>query len=366
MGTWGTAIYSTDIASDVRNTCKEVFAFYEVEEGNNIIFSEYKGIIEQGYIDNEYASFWYALADWQWKHGMLTDDIRNKTLELLEDYAGIDEWIEDGNLKDAEKRKTILNALKEQLLSPQPQYKKPKSSIKRPKHKLGDIIVFRPSMEPGVDGWPSVWEIDSLSYPYKFDSPTFVNTPHENIPCFDARGKYMAILCVGSVKELHSQYVENVFDESSLYVWYDYLSETKPNVHTLKSCGFLPSILTEWKDFNKRITESVNWIYTFTLYCESFRINSSISEFSKFQDITEVERFYNLFSQKNYSSDYRGTFELYTMYATAFEEKIRASLIDEQIDNLLDINAKNPKLASPFKVDKQREAFLRKDKKKLH
>ena len=357
MGTWGTAIYSTDIASDVRDTCKEVFAFYEIEEGNNIIFSEYKEIIEQGYIDNEYASFWYALADWQWKHGMLTDDIRNKSLELLEKHAGIDEWIEDGNLKDAEKRKKVLNALKEQLLSPQPQYKKPKASVKRPKHKPGDIIVFRPSMEPGEDGWPSVWEINDLSYPHKFDSPTFVNAPHENIPCCDARGKYMAILCVGSVKELHSQYVENVFDESSLYVWYDYLSEAKPNVHTLKSCGFLPSILTEWKDFNKRITESVNWIYTFTLYCESFRINSNISEFSKFQDITEVERFYNLFSQKNYSSDYRGTFELYTMYSTAFEEKIRASLIDEQIDNLLNVDCINPELASPLKVDQQRKCF---------
>ena len=366
MGTWGTAIYSTDIASDVRNTCKEVFAFYEVEEGNNIIFSEYKDVIEQGYIDNEYASFWYALADWQWKHGMLTDDIRNKTLELLENYAGLDEWIEDGNLKDAEKRKNVLNALKEQLISPQPQYKKPKSSIKRPKHKPGDIIVFRPSMEPGEDGWPSVWEINDLSWPCEFSSQTFLDAPYENVPCFDARGKYMAILCVGSAKELHSQYVENVFDEYSLYVWYDYLSKTKPTEHTLKSCGFLPSILLEWKDFNRRITESVNWIYTFTLYCESFRINRSISEFSKLNDITEVERFYSLFSQKNYCSYYRGTFELYTMYATAFEEKIRASLIDEQIDNLLDINAKNPKLASPFKVDKQREAFLRKDKKKLH
>ena len=51
------------------------------------------------------------------------------------------------------------------------------------------------------------------------------------------------------------------------------------------------------------------------------------------------------------------------MYHTAFEEKIRASLINEQIDNLLDINVKNPKLASPLKVDKQRKAFISKDKK---
>ena len=362
MGTWGTAIYSTDIASDVRVTCREVFAFYEVEEGNNIIFLKYKEILEQGYVDNEYASFWYALADWQWKHGMLTDDIRNKTLEFLEDYAGIDEWIEDGNLKDAEKRKKVLDALKEQLISPQPQYKKPKASVKRPKHKPGDIIVFRPSMEPGTDGWRSVWEIDDLSWPHAHDSQVFLEAPYKDIPCCDARGKYLAILCIGSVKEQYSQYVDNVFDEYSLYVWYDYLSDAKPTAHELKSCGFLPSILVEWKDYNKRITESVNWIYTFTLYCESFRVGRSINEFSKFQDITEVERFYSLFSHKNYSSAYRGTFELYTMYGTAFEEKIRASLIHEQIDNLLNISATNPQLASPAKLDQQRKKFLEKEK----
>lgn len=362
MGTWGTAIYSSDIASDVRNACKEIFAFYTVEEGNNIILSEFKDIVEQSYIDNEYASFWYALADWQWKHGMLTDDIRNKTLELLEDYAGIDEWIEDGNLKDAEKRKKILAALKTQLNLPQPQYKKPKISLVRPKHKPGDIIIFKPSTKPLTDCWPSVWEIDNLCWPHAYDSQIFLETPYENIPCCDARGKHLAILCIGSVKEQHSQYLDNVFDEYSLYVWYDYLSDKKPTVHELKSCGFLPSILIEWKDFNKRITESVNWIYTFTLCSENFRIGESISEFSKIQDTTEAERFFDLFSQKKYSSNYRGAFELFSVYSTVFEEKIRASLANDQIDNLLNINVTNPKLASPSKMDQQRKEFLKKEK----
>ena len=109
MGTWGTAIYSCDIANDVRDTCKEIFAFYDIQKGNDILFSCFKDIIEQSYVDNEYASFWYALADWQWKHGMLTDSIKNKALELLDDYAGLDEWINEENYKDAEKRKKVLD-----------------------------------------------------------------------------------------------------------------------------------------------------------------------------------------------------------------------------------------------------------------
>lgn len=359
MGTWGTALYSSDVASDVRDICKEVFAFYDVEKGNDIIFAEFNDIVEQDYIDNEYASFWYALADWQWKHGMLNDAVKYKALQLLERYAGTEEWIEDGDLKGAEKRKNILNSLKNQLISPQPQYKKPKASIARPKHKPGDIIIFRPSMESSEDGYPSVWEINDLNWPIYFESPALVNTPFENIPCCDARGKYLAILCVGSVKEPHSQYVDNVFDERSLYVWYDYLSEAKPTLRTLKSCGFLPSILLEWQDFNRRITKSANWIYTFALYCESFRVGKNISEVLKLQDATEVERFYHLFSQKKYSSDYRHTFEAFSMFSTAFEEKLRASLINQQIDNLLDVNSTNPKLASPSKIDKERRKRIK-------
>ena len=32
MGTWGTGIYSNDIAEDVRDACKDIFALYDVAE----------------------------------------------------------------------------------------------------------------------------------------------------------------------------------------------------------------------------------------------------------------------------------------------------------------------------------------------
>ncbi len=91
MGAWGTGIYSNDTAEDLRDTCKDIFAFYDNEEGNRRIFEIFAELIAQKQIDNDYASFWYALADWQWKHGLLTENIKEKAVTLLSDYAGIEE-----------------------------------------------------------------------------------------------------------------------------------------------------------------------------------------------------------------------------------------------------------------------------------
>ena len=168
----------------------------------------------------------------------------------------------------------------------------------------------------------------------------------------------MAILCVGTVKEQHSQYVENIFDEYSLYVWYDYLSLVKPTQDMIKNSGFLPFIIWELKDFNRKITQSVKWSYTFTLECEKFRVSKEIGEILKIQDATEVERFNRLFSKKKYSSDYLSGFSLFSTFNTVFSEKNRAELINEKIDNLLTNNLENPSLAFPSKVDKLLNHFV--------
>ena len=46
MGTWGTGIYGNDTAEEVREFCNEIFPFVSVEEGNRIVFREFKDILE--------------------------------------------------------------------------------------------------------------------------------------------------------------------------------------------------------------------------------------------------------------------------------------------------------------------------------
>lgn len=346
MGAWGTAIYSCDIAADVREACNLIFAFFEIEEGNKRLFSEFSDIVEQGYVDNEYASFWYALADWQWKHGMLNKYVKDITLNLLEKYAGIEEW----DFEDIPKRKKVLEKLRIQLQQSQPILKKPRKKVSKPKHKPGDLIIIKTSIYNGDEDCYD-WKIKSFTPPIYFKSSKFRNSKYKNIDGFDAAGKYIALLCVGTVKESISEYINDIFDEYSVYVWYDYLSFKQPSIEELSTSGFLPYIDWTWKDFNKHITESVVWGYEFAVVNEKFKKCKDMDLIFTLHIPSEVERYRSLISKKNYSSDYFGGFSVYGMFSTMFEEKNRALLIGEYYDNLLNSEVQAPQLLPPKEVD---------------
>ena len=354
MGTWGTGIYANDIAEDVRDACKDIFAFYDVEQGNEILFTHFKDIIEQGYVDNEYASFWYALADWQWKHGMLNEFVKHKTLVLLKDQAGIDEWIEAGNRSDILKRREVMERLKQQLCSEQCVFKKPKLSLVKPKHKVGEVIVFRADCYE-----ESVWKKESFTAPFLFKSFKISNSKYEDVCGYNAQGKYMAILCIGTEKEYHSEYIPDLYDVRSVYVWYDYLSENEPSFTDLEQCGFLPFLDLKWEDFNRSIVSGAEWTYKFVLSNESFKVGEKVSMLKKYQNSSEVQRFNRLFSTKKYSNGIWGGFELSEMFGVVFEEKNRMELIDQSIDNLLEPQVENPEILNSKEIKKAYKKFLK-------
>lgn len=353
MGTWGTGIYSNDIAEDVRDACKDIFALYDVLEGNELLFNHFSDILNQGFLDNEYASFWYALADWQWKHGMLNDFVKEKTLSLLEKNAGIDEWNCIGNQRDIAKRKKVLNSLKTQLSTRQPTLKKPKLSLNKPKHKVGEVIVFR-----AITNDDTIWIKESFSNPFIFKSSKISNSEFEDVSGYNAQGKYMALLCVGTDKELHSEYIPNVYDEYSIYVWYDYLSDVVPTTNDLEQCGFLPFVELQWEDFNRNIVSNAVWMYKFVLCAEKFKIGNELLELNKFQALEEVTRFNSLFSLKKYSGDVFGGFVLSEMFSVAFEEKNRMSMLEIPIDNLLNIKASNPAILSSNELKRAYKKYV--------
>ena len=348
MGTWGTGLYSCDIAEDVKLACNDVFAFYDVKKGNEIILNTFKDVVNQECDDNEAASFWYALADWQWKHGILTEEIRTKALMLLENYTGIKEWETFGNTRDVKQRRVVLDKLSRQLLLRQPDVKLPKATLAKPKHKCGDIIIFKTSCRD-EDRYGNLWCFENFSPPFLFENKLITSSKYENITKISKHNCYMSILCVGSIKYPHSEYVRDKTDEHSLYVWYDFCSNDKPTVEKLQKCGFLPFIATEYIDFNRNEYSLVDWAYKFTVESETFKIknDSAISMVNRFSCVEEVERFNSLFSLKNYSCDFAMFAELYSAFYTVWQEKERLKSIGMFVDNLLDEKEINPKLKSP-------------------
>ncbi len=340
MGSWGTALYSNDTSSDVRDMCNEVYPLVGIEKGTQLILEEYADIVNSDIIDNDYADFWFALADWQWKHGILTDEIKSKAISLLEAHTGIDEW--EG--ADIKKRLAVMDKLLNQLKMPQPEIKIPKAKIAKPKHKPGDIIIVRTGLkENDPENW--IWNIEDCTYNFIYPQEIADKICETLNPPYDAHDKYIAILCVGTEKTPHSQYVEGIYDEHSVYVFYDYIGEQKPTLDTLQTCGFVPKYLQYASETGTTI-ETSGWCYKFHLFTYSFRLPKDGSEqlIEKVFNKEEASRFCELFDSKNYLPDISWNMELFDAFAEFFEEKARLEKASIPYDNLLDPLASNPDL----------------------
>ena len=199
--------------------------------------------------------------------------------------------------------------------------------------------------------------------------PSEIYKPHvaENIPEFTdlpykVYNKYMALLCVDIMREPHSQYVEGFYDEHSVYAFYDYLSDEKPTLENLKSCGFLPTY-TRYCVINSAKTECCRWDYKTTILCCDFKLGGR-SEFSSIDKISsntdETERFEKLLSMKDYSKEYTYGFTFYEVFYSFFKEKIRLEFAGIPYDNLLCQNIVNPDILTPAEVD----AMIKEETKK--
>ena len=352
MGIYGTGIYGCDIAEDVRDFCEDVFPLLGVDEGNRLLLKEFDDIISSDIVDNEYASFWYALADWQWKHGILSDAVKNKTAELLRSRAGIDEWLDDCP-SDAQKRINVMDALLSRLESPMPEKKLKKAVLKRPKHKTGEIVIIR-ACGRDYKYAESVWALEygSLSDIY---APEVAEKICERLdPPLEAYNKYIALLCVGTEKKPHSVYVDGYFDEFSVYAVYNYLSCEKPDLEALKKCGFLPTYVRYANPATNR-TEGCRWDYKTTIEYESFRSGamSYISSVEKLYSIEEAERFDSAIQKNGRSKETVLSIDINELFCEFFYEKERLDRAGIPFDDLQFDDVNGPLLLTSDEVDKK-------------
>ena len=356
MGCWGTGLYSNDVAEDILDMCREIFPFLTVDEAIKMVLDEYKEILDDPE-DDDYANFWYVFADYLWKHGVLTEEIKSHTLSLLEKKAGMEIWYEDATKSDIKKRLAVLEKLQNQLMSEMPPPKIPRGRLSKPKFKPGDILVFqvKPRKEMDED-W---WTIENASLPYMYANPKISRIPITYNRTLEAYGKYMAILCIGSTKEQHTGYLPDLYDEKSTYVYYDYMGDTEPTLEDLSKCGFLPYTQGIWDDSayggNKIGNE---WVYSFMFYTENFLASDKkhLQNFTVHKQTNEQKRYLELFAKKNYSTDKYVALDMNGAFRMVWEEKTLMLSIGMELDNLTDEKTQNPIL---LKGEEYQKSFKR-------
>ena len=140
MGTWGTGLYQDDTTCDVKEEYLNLLKIgTEPEEAMEEMIINWEDCIEDV---EEGPLFWFALAETQWRYGLLDEKVKEIALQYIEEGIDLERWEEDQKLYT--KRKTELEKLKEKLESEQPKGKKiPKMTFQRANWKIGDIILYQ-------------------------------------------------------------------------------------------------------------------------------------------------------------------------------------------------------------------------------
>lgn len=143
MGAWSTGISGNDTAMDLRTAYSEAFATWDVETALRKIDQYVRG---EGFRESDpedWCDYYYSLADYMCKKGILTENVKNTALRMIDGGFGLECWAESGKTV-LNKRKKALAGFREKLLSPQPPKKKIKIDLyTSPVFEIGDVIAFQ-------------------------------------------------------------------------------------------------------------------------------------------------------------------------------------------------------------------------------
>lgn len=143
MGAWGTAIFSDDMASDVREEYRDLLREgYEGSEVVAALIDEYAEIIAD---PEEAAPFWLALAATQSKLGRLEEDVRQKALQVIDSGEDLKRWEGLGaSRSDLRKRQGVLATLRTQLEGPhRSPVRVPLRRVERTTFDADDVFSYR-------------------------------------------------------------------------------------------------------------------------------------------------------------------------------------------------------------------------------
>ena len=142
MGTWNVSINGNDTAQDLKSEYQAAFFYNDVDIALKKIDAYVRSMFDET-DEEEWCNYYYSLADYMWKHGILTDTIRNRAITMIDTGFGLELWEEAGT-KTLEKRKKALAEFRDKLLSQQPTKKKIRIDLHMtPIFEVGDLIAIQ-------------------------------------------------------------------------------------------------------------------------------------------------------------------------------------------------------------------------------
>ena len=248
MGAWGSGLYQNDTALDVKDEFEKLFndgkSVQEITDG---LTAEFESIMDCA---DEAPLFWLALADTQWKFGVLLPDVKENALRWIDELKS-----QAADTPDEAKQRKALENLQAKLLSPLPPVKKPKKKrIYKCEWKIGDVFAYQLeselAKERGLYGrYFLIQKVDEGTwYPGHIVPIIYVKlTKDANIP--------------STVEEYdEAEYVQTFFQKYERRFWpidmsrpQEYIEEKSKLNYEVDEYGFLPAYRAILLNTSKRV-----------------------------------------------------------------------------------------------------------------
>ena len=142
MGTWSASITGNDTARDLMQEYTVAFYKFPVEEALEKLDVWVRAHYCNESDPEDWVNYYYSLADFMWKKGILPDHVRDRAIEMIDSRFGMELWEEDKSA--LLQREKVLAKFREKLLSPQPPKKRIKPNVHMsPIFQPGDLIAVQ-------------------------------------------------------------------------------------------------------------------------------------------------------------------------------------------------------------------------------
>jgi len=214
MGAWGVGITSNDAAQDLKKEYQAAFSYYDVETALAKIDAHVRTDGYNESDESDWCDYYYSLANFMWKKGILTDKVRDTAINMIDTGFGLEIWADEGE-KTLNKRKKALAEFREMLLSPQPTKKKIKVDLYlNSVFEIGDYIAF---------------QLQTKDKCYLADESSFDEDYFKSMD-----GKYVVIRKVQDHISYRSKMVPEVADHWIVYQLYCEFFDEIPDMSKLK------------------------------------------------------------------------------------------------------------------------------------
>lgn len=226
-----------DTAGDLKDEYRVAFACYDVDEAVRLLDEFFRN----EYLDDEdeYPNYIYSLALFMYNNGFLTEDVRKRAIDCINQNKGLDIYAESGE-KVLKGRIKILSDFKTRITSQMPQKKKIKLNVNNvPIFTVGDMIALKLNTDRQL--------VNNFA---RVDVETF----------HSMNGKYFVIQKIADNISWTSRINTSVHDIWPRFMLYDYLGDTIPLTDGVKNLG---PVYNTKKIFNFLFTDP------YIFYCES-------------------------------------------------------------------------------------------------